>query len=374
MRFSFVHTADWQIGKPFGRFEPDKAAVLRHARIDVIDRVVEAAVANGARHILVAGDVFDSETASIDKVVAPLVARLAGYREMTWHLLPGNHDPARPGGVWDSVRALQPPETIVLHLAPVPREIEPGVFLLPAPLVAKSASSDPTAWMDTAATPPGALRIGLAHGSIKGFDSLGEAAVPIDPSRVRTAGLTYLALGDWHGVKQIGPRAWYSGTPECDAFADNEPGSVLLIAAGTGEPAVATRRTGRFRWIRRTIDLTALEDIAATLGEIELLGPEAGHVLYDIRLRGRLGVHDADVLDRQMRSASAGLFAFNVDRGQLDVVTGGASLETGDATLDLIARRLEARAQEGDPAHRRAAKLALVKLAAMSRTPAEGAP
>ena len=41
--FTFVHTADWQIGKTFGAFPEEKASVLRHARLDAIDRIAEAA-------------------------------------------------------------------------------------------------------------------------------------------------------------------------------------------------------------------------------------------------------------------------------------------------------------------------------------------
>jgi DNA repair exonuclease SbcCD nuclease subunit len=75
MRFSFVHTADWQIGKRFGAFPADKAAVLREERLRAVDRVAEAARAGGAATVLVAGDVFDSETVS-DAVIGTLLARL----------------------------------------------------------------------------------------------------------------------------------------------------------------------------------------------------------------------------------------------------------------------------------------------------------
>ena len=35
----FLHTADWQLGKPFGRFEPEVRAALGEARFDAIDRI-----------------------------------------------------------------------------------------------------------------------------------------------------------------------------------------------------------------------------------------------------------------------------------------------------------------------------------------------
>ncbi|MDY6873508.1 MAG: DNA repair exonuclease, partial [Chloroflexota bacterium] len=85
------------------------------------------------------------------------------------HLLPGNHDPDRPGGTWERLlRQGVLPEHIRVHREPCPVELETGVWLLPAPLRRRAEGADPTAWMETAATPAGALRIGLAHGSISG--------------------------------------------------------------------------------------------------------------------------------------------------------------------------------------------------------------
>ena len=251
MRFTFVHTADWQIGKRFGAFPPDKAAVLREERLRAVDRVAEAARAAGAAVVLVAGDVFDAETVS-DALIGTLLARLKAHPKLSWHLLPGNHDPARAGGVWEAIIGAGLPANVVVHTEPRPAELASGIVLLPAPLTAKSTSRDPTLWMDAAASPAGALRIGLAHGSVQGFGSEGEANVPIDPARVKSAGLAYLALGDWHGTTSISERVWYSGTPEPDSFPDNEPGHALVVTIVGGarrrsnacEPRILPGRAG----------------------------------------------------------------------------------------------------------------------------------
>src|SRR6202011_5230841 len=114
-------------------------------------------------------------------------------------------------------------------------------FLLPAPLLRKSELDDISAWMDGAATPPGALRIGLAHGSVVNFGNEGEATNPIDPARSAKARLDYLALGDWHRTLRVGPAAWYAGTPEPDRAGGQERGTALLVdIAGPGAPALVT--------------------------------------------------------------------------------------------------------------------------------------
>ena len=78
MRLTFIHTADWQIGKRFGAFPADKAAVLRDRRLEAVDRIAAAATSAGASFVLVAGDVLDSETLP-DTLAGQLLSRLKGY-------------------------------------------------------------------------------------------------------------------------------------------------------------------------------------------------------------------------------------------------------------------------------------------------------
>jgi len=91
MRFTILHTADWQIGKRFGSFPGDKPAVLRDQRLQAVDRLAQAGIAAGCSAVLVAGDVFDAETVP-EALSGQLLARLKAYPTLTWHLLPGNQD------------------------------------------------------------------------------------------------------------------------------------------------------------------------------------------------------------------------------------------------------------------------------------------
>ncbi len=356
MAFTFVHTADWQIGKRFGRFPAERATLLNEARLDAIARIAAEATAHGARHILVAGDVFDSE-ALPDRLVQTTLGRLGAHRNVTWHLLPGNHDPARPGGVWSAL-AHAPPDNVRLHLEPRAVEIEPGVVLLPAPLTAKSTTADPTIWMDGATTPPGAIRIGLAHGSVQGFGSLGEASVQIDPRRAHSARLDYLALGDWHGAKEIGPATWYAGTPEPDSFTDNGPGHVLVIdIAGAGVPPnVKPVPTAKYRWLARRVVVSRAEDVEPVVAEIERLGPATAQHLLDLSVEGRLPVADQAVLDTHLDWLATRLFHVRCDRSRLRTSAGLADIEAlQSGALRAIAARLASAAEANDPEARIAA-------------------
>ena len=301
-----LHSADWQLGKAFGRFEPDVRAALTEARFDAIDAIGHAARTHDVGHVLVAGDVFDTEGPE-DRTIVQALSRMGRY-PCRWWLLPGNHDYARNGGLWDRVRARQTANVTILA-EPNPQQMEDDVWLLPAPLTHRHNLDDPTADFDTMATPEARLRIGLAHGSIRDFGSRGEANNQIPPDRAERSGLGYLALGDWHGVLEVGSKTWYAGTPETDRFQRDVPGHVLLVDFGGGEgPQVTPIRTGRYQWLIRewrVNDTTSFDaeverlmgevDPASTLLQLSLVGITSmidrvailGRIEHDLRHRLR---------------------------------------------------------------------------------------
>ena len=365
MAITLLHTADWQIGRRFGGFPADRAPILQRARLEVIDRLADAARKAGAAHVLVAGDVIDSETAP-DAIVAPLLAKLASHAPLIWHLLPGNHDPARPGGIWATVRRLAPADNIRLHLEPVACEIAPGVMLLPAPLSQKSSALDPTAWMDSFASPSGSIRIGLAHGSVQGnFGGEGDAATTIDPDRPRRAGLAYLALGDWHGQMRISDRLWYSGTPEPDRFKDNNSGRALIVRLdeASAPPQIESIETAQFTWIRRRLTLDDAHGLEGLAREIERAGPAASRWLLELRLSGRVALAAEALITQRLARFEASLFHLETDRDQLAIHASADSLAgLGAPALQTVAARLAARDDGSDTAAARAARLALRRL------------
>lgn len=284
-----IHTADWQLGKPYGRFDSDVRAALREARFDAIDAIGKAAIEHNAAHVLVAGDVFDTEGPE-DRVILQAVSRMQRYA-CTWWLLPGNHDFARNSGLWDRVRA-KGATKIRIVTEPVPCELEPGHWLLPAPLTHRHNLDDPTAVFDAMETPRATLRIGLAHGSIRDFSARGEAQNQIAPDRAQRSSLDYLALGDWHGVIRVNAHTWYSGTPETDRFQRDEPGFALLVTLEPGsEPVVTPIRTGRYQWLLRDWTVADAEGFAAE-SERLLAGTEPSATLLNLSLAGIVSLSD----------------------------------------------------------------------------------
>ncbi len=344
-----IHTADWQLGKPFGRFPPETSAALTEARLDAIDRIAAVASEHGAAHIIAAGDVFDNVDPG-DRMVMQALSRMERAK-VTWWLMPGNHDHARPGGLWSRVRRLAPSQVKIVD-TPEPIEILEGAWLLPAPLEHRKTAADPTASMVDMATPPGALRIGLAHGSITAFGAAGESANLIPPDRACSAGLDYLALGDWHGFLTVGDRTAYSGTPETDRFGREEPGACVAVEARQGAiPKILRVATGRYRWLSRHWDVSTVEDLRR---ELATLRSEArpNDVLLSVKLSGvaSLANRVAIVAELEGRMAHE-LRHLDLDAGGLVAKPTQEDVARIDVqgALAGAAATLQARADEGGP-------------------------
>lgn len=159
-----LHTADWQIGKRYGQFDPEEAALLAEARFDVVSRIAELANSQGVDLVLVAGDVFDAQGVS-DRTVLRLFQLISGFAG-PWVMIPGNHDAGLAESVWTRAARLGaiPPNAHVCFRAEPLTLSDPGVVILPAPLTQRHTYEDLTRWFDSVATPVGVPRIGLAHG------------------------------------------------------------------------------------------------------------------------------------------------------------------------------------------------------------------
>ena len=364
--FRFLHSSDLHLGKPFGRYPDELRGRLREARHESLGRLAAAARGGGAAHVLIAGDLFDAETPSVT-VLRHALADMAAAADLTWVLLPGNHDSLAATELWQRLMRDCPANVRVAAEA-VPMDLGGGVTLLAAPCPVRRPGRDLTDWMAEAARGEGPV-IGLAHGGVTEFDASeeGNPAV-IPPDRAERAGLDYLALGDWHGQMRIGPRQWYSGSPEADGFKhDTAAGALLVTVAGQGaQPQVVPVPTGRFSWRDCVLDLLPQDDPAAGLAD--LLAPMGSRrdTLLRLTPAGRVRPSSRAALERGF-AAVAPDFAFaelrldglglEHDLDDLDVIDRGGALRAAAEVL-----LAEATDPALPPADRSAASTALARL------------
>lgn len=379
----FIHTADWQLGKPFARVEDtQKRSLLQQERFEAIKRIGKLARDEKAAFVLVAGDLFDSTTPIRSTVSAACSA--IGEIGLPVIVIPGNHDHGGPGSIWEQEffqrekNELAPNLRILLQ--PEPCELAEAI-LYPCPLSRRAEPADTTAWLRSAeafvAADPEKVRIILAHGSTQSFggdideeEREGQATNQIDLSRLPEAEVDYIALGDWHGTKKITSKAWYAGTPELDRFPKGDAyraGNVLLVEAQRGGlPQVRVEATGGLGWNSLSFDFTDDASIAGFRDRLNtILGPRTNRDLIQLRLSGSLGIEASTELEEILESLEARVLRAKVVN-ETTVAPTEAEIQSltergSDPLISQVARKLlEKSHADGDEAA--TARLALREL------------
>jgi len=259
--------------------------------------------------------------------------------------------------------------------------------VLPCPLLKRSNSTDPTDWvrqLDWTQLPPDQPRILLAHGSVHGFAAADLDADEDNPTsannRLQLDGalldqLDYIALGDWHGLKQINARTWYSGTPEPDRFPrtdDYRGGQVLKVRVQRGEaPLVEPLPTAALDWRQLSANLNTADDLERLERQLQpLLEAEPGQQLLLLEQNGSLSLEAHQRYEQLLERLDAQLLRLK-RRGRIEQHPAPEELDLllQRAEDPLIARvaaelkaELEKAADHQDPEQRQVLQLALAEL------------
>ena len=366
----FLHTADWQLGKPFaGVADAQKRALLIQQRVAAVDRLSGIAEDRGVAFVVVAGDVFDSAQPSRHTVAAGLSA--IGQIKRPVYVIPGNHDHGGGGSLWEDPHFLREASELAPNLQILVQRkpaIAPGAVLFPCPLLQRQEPQDPTTWLRTGPEggdwDPKLPRVVLAHGSVQGFginafgddeEAGGEGVNRIELDRIPAGEFDYIALGDWHGTKQVAAKAWYSGTPEIDRFpkgGDHDPGNALLVSAERGQsPIVEKIPTHEITWSDIEWEFIGDMGLGAFRERVaDCVAQRVDRDLLRLRLRGALGLAQLAALEQCIESWRSRLIRLGLDNS-VAIVPSVAEMEAltqrhGDPLVARVATRLSTLAQE----------------------------
>ena len=334
----FLHTADWQLGMTRHFLGSESQPRFAAARVEVIRTIGALAEAEGCSFVVVAGDVF--ETNHVERqVVERALDAMAATPQVTFFLLPGNHDPLDAASVFRSPTFARhrPANVVVLDQAGA-WTVEPGVELIAAPWHHKRPLTDLVAETTRDLVADGTVRIVVGHGAIDWLSPDPEhpaviAAQPLEGA-IAEGRIAYVALGDRHSATAVGTsgRIRYAGAPEPTDFREVDPGHVLVVELDGADWSVTPHRVGTWRFVEHEARLSTGADLGVLDAFLEGQADKA-RTIVRLRLVGQLGLPDHVLLD-EILEHHLQLFASleRWDRGSDLVVLPGAG-DFGDLQL-----------------------------------------
>jgi DNA repair exonuclease SbcCD nuclease subunit len=357
-----LHTADVHLGARHADLG-DQASAQRERQLAAFRAAVDLALAEKVDLVLVAGDLFDSNTQprrSVERVASEL-KRLADAAIRTV-IIPGTHD------VYDGASVYRAYD--LAALAGLPADTDRIIVLTPerpdavlGPLdvvvhgrvfATKRAPRSPLAGFDAAGDDRATWYVGMIHGSLRIPEKTEHDEVVFTSEEVAASHLDYLALGHWHSTQRgrAGSTLWaYSGAPEPVAVDQDRAGSVLLVTLeernGGRHVTAEERRVGRTRFDRLEVDMATLGGQAALVERIAALADP--DLVLDVRLIG-VRPDELDVVAEEVEREVADRF-FRVRLRDASVAALPASpLPPPDTIVGSLLRDLEAEIAEHEAA------------------------
>jgi len=294
-----LHTADVHLGARHADLG-EQAAAQRERQFAAFQATVDLAIVEKVDVVLIAGDLFDSNTQprrSVERVAAEL-KRLVGARIRTV-IIPGTHDVYDRSSVYrvhdlaalagspegQDLVTLLTPERSSIHLGACDVVVHGTVF------ATKRAPHSPLRDLVVGGGEAATWHVGLVHGSLAIPDRTDRDEVVFSREEIAASGLDYLALGHWHSTQQgrAGSTTWaYAGAPEPVAVTQDGAGKVLLVelneSNGVRTAVIQERVVGRTRFEKLDLDAATLVDQP---GLIALIAARADpDLVLDARLSG----------------------------------------------------------------------------------------
>ena len=257
-----LHAADFHLDSAFTGLNEQQARQRRQESRDLARRMVEYANDHGVQLMLLAGDLFDSDSI-YGQTAQELAAALAEFRGHVV-IAPGNHDcytAASPYArtLWpDNVLIFTAPEMLSMGLSFPQYGCTVYGAAFTAPEMSESTELAGIAERD------GGVAIGILHGEVGVKDSRYR---PIPLQQIAQSGLDYLALGHVHacsGVQLAGKTAYaYPGCPEGRGFDELGDKGFLVGEVDKGSVKLRFVPFAKRRYEIVTVDVTDREPLEA---------------------------------------------------------------------------------------------------------------
>ena len=279
----FIHAADFHLDSPFGALTTQQAAARRRESRELAFRLANYVNQQGIDLVLLAGDLFDSNSAF--RETGEQLAQAFGQMRARVFVAPGNHDWYGPGSPWLTVNW---PENVTIFRENLLTAVDIPEWNLTIHGAAFTGDQQTAGFLAGFAAPEdGRTHIGLLHGEV---DPAEDRYGPIRREEIAASGLTYLALGHIHKRTEPfrcgGTLCAWPGCPEGRGFGElGEKG----FYQGTLENGAVSLRFvpfARRHYEILEVDVTGKDPRAALEAA---LPPDTTQHLYRILLTGETG-------------------------------------------------------------------------------------
>jgi DNA repair exonuclease SbcCD nuclease subunit len=353
-----LHTADVHLCARHADLG-DQAAAQRERQFAAFRAAIDLALDEKVDVVLVAGDLFDSNTQprrSVERVAAEL-RRLAGARIRTV-VIPGTHDVYDRASIYrvhdvaalagstedDDLVTVLTPDRPSVHLAACDVIVHGPVF------ASKRAPHSPLRDLRVGGGDGATWHVGLVHGSLAIPDRTDRDEVVFTREEIAASGLDYLALGHWHSAQRgkAGSTTWaYAGAPEPVAVTQDGAGKVLLVELsetnGTKTVTVDERQVGKTRFEKLDVDAATVRDQPALVAAIAARADP--DVVLDARLTG-VRPDELDISVEEIEERLKGSFLKLRLRDQSVPALTQGSLPSPDTIPGAFIRNVEGRIAE----------------------------
>lgn len=259
----FLHTADVHLGARF-KYLGEKASIQREQLKKTFARVVSHAVEEKINIVLIAGDLFDSNTVSvstIDFVKGQLgILNQNGIRVC---ILAGTHDLLDQGSLYLRERFEDELENVCVFTKDKEKCEYPDLDVTVWGKSNTQSKSEETPIISPKSSAT-KYNILMAHGSVQIEGKSAKDDYPITFEQIKNCGMDYVALGHWHSLgeySQGGVKCYYSGSPEMLDIDQKGAGTILQVSIkDTRELEVKPVKVGSTDFVTLEIDLEQINN------------------------------------------------------------------------------------------------------------------
>lgn len=277
-----IHTADVQLDAPFG-FLGSKGAQHRHQLLTTFEKTVRLAAAGEYDLLLIAGDLFSSNSPSRE-TVNTVIGHLASLG-IPVCILPGDGDCYDEKSIYRRTRFSD--NVHIFTELPTYHEF-PGLELTVAgsPTTSRHDNTPPLRRI----TRSGGQRwfVAMAHGNLQLAGNAGRSERPIYAQDISACNANYVALGEWHSFADYSQggsgKAFYSGAPEPTAVTHKGAGHVARIIISEDGVDVRPIRVGSIEARIVKLDISGFT-VAETVRKIESLSDP--NLMLSVTLTGQ---------------------------------------------------------------------------------------